>query len=253
MAMHRVLEISCYSVSCALRAEKAGADRVELCAGRLEGGTTPAYGSLISARDQLTIPVFPILRPRGGDFCYSQQEFEEMKSDLSLMRELGYPGVVLGMLNENGGLDSARMQTLLGLAGTMEITFHRAFDMCADPMLMLQQLTDLGVSRILTSGQRDTAELGLPLLQTLWAKTVNTHGPIILPGSGIRLGNMQTFIQAGAHEIHSSASHTVPSPMRYHQPGVNMSRDSGADEFARVEVDPDAVSQMKARLSAIMP
>ncbi|MGL5007718.1 MAG: copper homeostasis protein CutC [Plesiomonas sp.] len=245
MLMHRILEISCYSVSCALQAEKAGADRVELCAGRLEGGTTPAYGSLISARDQLTIPVFPILRPRGGDFCYSQQEFEEMKSDLSLMRELGYPGVVLGMLNENGELDSVRIQTLLGLAGTMEITFHRAFDMCADPLLMLQQLTDLGVSRILTSGQRDTAELGLPLLQILWEQTAKTNGPIILPGSGIRLNNIHTFIQAGASEIHSSASHAVPSPMRYHQPGVNMSRDSGADEFMRIEVDPYTVRQMK--------
>ncbi|SPZ43771.1 Copper homeostasis protein CutC [Plesiomonas shigelloides] len=241
--MRRLLEISCYSVSCAIKAQQGGADRAELCAGRLEGGTTPAYGSLVAARELLSIPVFPILRPRGGDFCYSRQEFAEMKSDLALMRELGFPGVVTGMLTEYGQIDLARMQEIMALAGDMSVTFHRAFDMGADPMLMLQQLTDLGVDRILTSGQRDTAEQGLPLLEKLLAAT---QGPIILPGSGIRLSNMQLFLDAGATELHSSASHAVPSNMRYRQPGVSMNRDGGMDEYARVEVDAAVVTQMKA-------
>ncbi|MGL4270078.1 MAG: copper homeostasis protein CutC, partial [Plesiomonas sp.] len=160
-----------------------------------------------------------------------------------LMRELGFPGVVTGMLTEDGQIDLPRMHDIMQLAGDMSVTFHRAFDMGADPMLMLQQLTDLGVDRILTSGQRDTAEQGLPLLEKLLTAT---RGPVILPGSGIRLNNMALFLQAGATELHSSASHTVPSGMRYRQPGVSMNRDGGMDEFARVEVDAAVVSQMKA-------
>ncbi|WP_109397588.1 copper homeostasis protein CutC [Proteus faecis] len=244
------LEICCFGAECALVAERAGADRIELCTSPAEGGITPSYGMLRQVRELVRIPVHPIVRPRGGDFCYSQADFSAMKNDISLIRDMGFSGAVVGLLNEEGHIDLPKMEILMELAGPLAITFHRAFDMCINPLLALEQLTQLGVSRILTSGQQPNAELGLSLLRTLNEKT---QGPIIMAGAGVRLSNIQKFLDTGLKEIHSSAGKVAPSTMIYRKAGVTMSSDSEIDEFTHYCVDEDTVEAMKDIMSIYAP
>ncbi|MBP2167074.1 copper homeostasis protein [Erwinia toletana] len=236
------LEVCCYGVDCAITAEQAGADRIELCAAPKEGGLTPSFGSLKMARELVSIPVHPIVRPRGGDFCYSASEFSAMKSDVAAIRDLGFPGVVIGMLDEDAHIDMARMRQIMALCGEMAVTFHRAFDLCHSPKRSLQELTELGVARILTSGQQQSAESGIALLKEL---THSSEGPIIMAGAGVRLSNLQKFLDVGIAELHSSASRLVASPMRYRKAGVSMCSDTETDEFSRYCVDGDVVEAMK--------
>ncbi|AXU97814.1 MAG TPA: copper homeostasis protein CutC [Erwinia persicina] len=242
----RKLEICCYGVECAVTAEKAGADRVELCAAPAEGGLTPSAGTLMSARQRVSIPVHPIVRPRGGDFCYSEIEFEQMKSDIDFIRELGFPGLVVGLLDIDGHIDLPRMQQVMKHCQGMAVTFHRAFDLCHSPLLAMTQLTDLGVARILTSGQQQSAESGLPLLREL---THKARGLKVMAGAGVRLSNVQKFIDAGVIELHSSASQRTASPMRYRKAGVSMCSEAENDEFTRTSVDGDVVAAMKSVMS----
>lgn len=244
------LEVCCYGVDCAQVAERAGADRIELCSAPAEGGLTPSAGALMAARERVTIPVHPIVRPRSGDFCYSVTEFAQIKSDIAFIRELGFPGVVLGVLDLDGHIDLVRMRELMALCEGMNVTFHRAFDLCHNPRLALDQLTDLGVARILTSGQQQSAESGLPLLREL---THITRGPKIMAGAGVRLSNLQKFIDAGISELHSSASQKTASPMRYRKAGVSMCSEAENDEFSRTIVDGDVVEAMKSILSFVNP
>lgn len=241
------LEVCCYGIDCALVAERAGADRIELCAAPSEGGLTPSVGVLKKVKQLVSIPVHPIIRPRGGDFCYSEREFDGMLEDVAFVRELGYPGLVLGILDADGHIDVPRMKRVMAAAQGLAVTFHRAFDMSHNPLLALDQLTDLGVSRILTSGQQQNAELGLSLLREL---KQHSRAPIIMAGAGVRLGNLQKFVEAGIEEMHSSAGQSVPSAMRYRKVGVSMGADAGADEFNRYCVEGDAVAAMKAVLAA---
>lgn len=244
------LEICCFGAECALVAERAGADRIELCTSPAEGGITPSFGMLRQVRDMVRIPVHPIIRPRGGDFCYTQADFSAMKYDISLIRDMGFSGAVVGLLNEEGHIDLPKMEILMELAGPLAITFHRAFDMCINPLLALEQLTQLGVARILTSGQQANAELGLPLLRTLNEKT---QGPIIMAGAGVRLSNIQKFLDVGLKEIHSSAGKVAASTMIYRKAGVTMSSDSEVDEFTHYCVDEDTVEAMKDIMSIHAP
>ncbi|WON78468.1 copper homeostasis protein CutC [Serratia sp. UGAL515B_01] len=244
------LEVCCYSVDCAITAEQAGADRVELCAGQAEGGLTPSFGSLRLARERLTLPVHPIVRPRGGDFCYNASEFDVIKDDIAQIREMGFAGVVVGMLDDEGHIDLPRMRDVMKLSGDMAVTFHRAFDMCQNPMVALAQLTQLGVARILTSGQQQNAELGLPLLRDLARAS---QGPVVMAGAGVRLSNMHKFVDIGIQELHSSAKQTVPSTMRYRKAGVTMSSDNEFDEFSHYCVDGDMVEAMKNALMLMKP
>lgn len=237
------LEVCCYGIDCAVNAQQAGADRIELCAAPKEGGLTPSAGMLQAAREHLDIPVHPIVRPRGGDFCYSAREFATMKSDVALIRELGFPGVVLGVLDEDAYIDINRMEEIMSLCGDMQVTFHRAFDLCHSPKRTLETLTGLGVARILTSGQQQNAENGIALLKEL---TELSKGPIIMAGAGVRLSNLQKFLDIGIRELHSSASHLVSSPMRYRKAGVSMSSDVETDEFSRQCVDGEMVEAMKS-------
>ncbi|AKJ42406.1 copper homeostasis protein CutC [Pragia fontium] len=236
------LEVCCYSVDCAVMAERAGADRIELCTSKQEGGITPSMGMLEWATQHISIPVHPIIRPRGGDFCYTKSEFEVIKRDIDQIRELGFPGIVIGILAEDGHIDMERMQQVLVQAEGMSVTFHRAFDMCANPIVALNQLTDIGIDRILTSGQQQTAEVGLPLIRDLIHQS---RGPVIMPGGGIRLTNIHKFIDAGVQEIHTTAGQVIPSLMRYRKAGVSMNTDSEADEFSQFRVDSDMVAAMK--------
>ena len=164
-----LLEVCCYSMACAQEAQRCGADRIELCAAPHEGGLTPSLGVLKTVRATVTIPVHPIIRPRGGDFCYTESEFAAMLDDVVTVRELGFPGVVIGVLDADGRVDITRMQKIMAAAGSLAVTFHRAFDMCADPYQAYRTLADSGVARILTSGQQASAEKGLSLITELIA------------------------------------------------------------------------------------
>lgn len=244
------LEVCCYGVDCAITAEQAGADRIELCASQSEGGLTPSFGALQLARERITIPVHPIVRPRGGDFCYSNIEFDIIKRDIAQLRDMGFAGVVVGMLDGEGHIDMPRMQEVMTLSGNMAVTFHRAFDMCQNPMMALEQLTQLGVARILTSGQQQNAELGLPLLRDLLRAS---KGPVVMAGAGVRLSNLHKFVDIGIKELHSSAGHTVPSTMRYRKAGVTMCSDNEFDEFSHYCVDGEMVEAMKNSLAMLTP
>ncbi|EOE6857825.1 copper homeostasis protein CutC [Cronobacter dublinensis] len=240
-----LLEICCYSLACAVTAQEAGADRIELCSAVNEGGLTPSAGVLKGARAQLILPVHPIVRPRGGDFCYRADEFATMLDDIAFIRELGFAGLVTGVLNEDGEVDIARMRKIMRAADGMAVTFHRAFDMCASPLKALEELTDLGVARILTSGQQATAEKGISLITELKRQS---RAPIIMAGAGVRLSNLDLFLAQGIDELHSSAGIHIASPMRYRNTGVSMSSDASADEYARYQVDGNAVAAMKAAM-----
>ncbi|HGJ5872668.1 copper homeostasis protein CutC [Arsenophonus apicola] len=244
------LEICCYGAECALIAQEFGADRIELCSSPAEGGLTPSYGCLKQTIDTVSIPVHPIVRPRGGDFCYSDSEFEAIKHDINFIRQLGFSGVVYGILNREGHIDIPRMRILKALSGDMAVTFHRAFDMCISPKQAYEQLTELGVARILTSGQQQNAELGLPLLKELNALAGKTpNGPIIMAGAGVKLSNLQKFIDAGLPEVHTSAGKVMPSSMNYRKAGVTMSANMEMDEFTHYCVDRDVVEAMKNLLT----
>lgn len=212
--MSTKLEIAVFSVEAAVTALKAGAHRIEFCENPHEGGTTPSYGSLKTLRSFTTQPVFPIIRPRGGDFLYSRSEFEVMKADLNIIKELGYLGAVIGLLNADGSIDTNRTKELVDIAGpSMQISFHRAFDRCNDPLIALEEIIATGCKRILTSGQVPNAADALPLLK----KLVKEAGDriIIMPGSGVRSNNIKEILEAtSAKEIHSSARQMQASKMQ---------------------------------------
>ncbi len=212
--MGTILEIAVFNIESALTAIAAGADRIEFCENPMEGGTTPSYGSLKTLIQKTNTPIFPIIRPRGGDFLYSDDEFDSMKSDLLLVKELGYPGAVIGLLKKDGHIDTNRTAELVSIAGNMEITFHRAFDRCIDPLKGLEDIIHTGCKRILTSGQVPNVANALPLIADL---VKNAHGKItIMPGSGVRANNISEIIASTkVKEIHSSARKNYPSSMSY--------------------------------------
>lgn len=242
-----LLEVCCYSMECAQEAQRQGADRIELCAAPQEGGLTPSLGVLKTVRQTVTIPVHPIIRPRGGDFCYTDGEFAAMLEDVATVRELGFPGLVIGVLDPDGRVDIPRMKKIMAAVGPLAVTFHRAFDMCVNPHEAWHALADLGVARILTSGQQSSAEKGLSLITELIALG---DTPTIMAGAGVRAANLEKFLQAGVKEVHSSAGQWVPSPMRFRNPGLSMSTDADADEYSRYAVNGVAVAEMKHIISA---
>ena len=235
-----LLEIAVFNVQSAILAEKAGADRLELCENPEEGGTTPSYGTLRTVIEKVGIPAFPIIRPRGGDFLYDEDSYEVMKKDLLLCKELGFSGAVLGLLNKDGSIDKERTRRLVDLSYPLEITFHRAFDRAKAPLEALNDLIDCGCSRVLTSGQHPTVAAGMALISEL----IRMAGKeiIILPGSGVRSTTLPQLIEAGAEEFHSSARMVVPSAMEYTVPEMNENLDN-------LIVDTGEIGAMKALLS----
>ena len=238
--MKILLEIAVFNIESALTALAAGADRIEFCENPQEGGTTPSYGSLKTLIQKTSQPVFPIIRPRGGDFLYSDDEFESMKSDVLLVKELGYPGAVIGLLQKDGQIDINRTAELVSIAGHMEITFHRAFDRCIDPMKGLEDIIQTGCKRILTSGQVPNATNALPLLKELVIAA--NHRIIIMPGSGVRANNIKEIVhQTKATEIHSSARKSFPSKMNFIQETMK-------EDLVFTGVDMEEIAQMKTAL-----
>ena len=211
------LEICANSLLSAKNANQAGAHRIELCQELSVGGITPSYGLLKQVIQDLDIPVFVLIRPRGGNFVYSDSEFEIMKSDIQLCKNLGCQGIVSGVLKSDKTIDLLRTKELVELAKPLQFTFHRAFDEVSNPKKSLEQLVHLGVDRVLTSGQESSAELGLNLLKELnkMAKDRIT----ILAGAGINAENASKFKDIGLKEIHASASSTIkPDNSLFSQP-----------------------------------
>lgn len=230
--------------SCAI-AEGCGADRIELCGNPHEGGTTPSAGMIAAARRAATIQLFPIIRPRGGDFYYDELEFAAMIADVERCREVGCDGVVIGMLTADAGVDVDRCAELVKRAGPMQVTFHRAFDRVLDPLPALEQVIDLGCTRILTSGLRPTAEQGRDMLRRLVEAAAGRI--TIMAGSGVRSGNVADLAACtGVTAFHSSARTTRPSAMRYVNPAM-------AEDLSVITIDPREVSALRAVLSALPP
>lgn len=234
-----ILEIAVFSVQSAMDAIQAGAHRIELCENPNEGGTTPSYGSLVVMSKQKTVPIFPIIRPRGGDFLYTDTEFQIMKKDILVAKELGFKGVVIGLLNSDGRIDKIRTAELVSLAQPMQVTFHRAFDRCVDPMQGIEDIVETGCHRILTSGQVPNVANALPLIKQLVDKASGRI--IIMPGSGVRANNIHEILQqTGVMEIHSSARKNNPSKMEFNRASMN-------ENLQSTGVDTDEIKMMLAQ------
>ncbi len=199
------LEIIGFNIESCEAAQNAGANRIELCSGPGEGGTTPSFGFIKAARKKLHIDLYVMIRPRGGDFLYSDEEFEMMKTDVSICKEAGCDGIVFGILTKNGKVDKLRCKELIDLAYPLEATFHRAFDRVADPFAALEEIIESEFERILTSGLKPKAEDGKQTIFELISKASDRI--IIMPGSGINAENIISIAEStGAKELHSSAS-----------------------------------------------
>ena len=234
------------SIESAAAATQGGAGRIELCANLVEGGTTPSAGTIALARD-LGVVVHVMIRPRGGDFCYTAREFESMRRDVREARRLGADGVVFGMLAPDGTIDAERSRILLEEARPLRVTVHRAFDVSRDPDEALDALIGLGVDRVLTSGQQAAVPDGLPLIRSLVRQAAGRIG--ILPGGGITAANVAEVVRAtGVREVHVHAARAFPSPMAFRNPKVAMGQPYTPDEYRRVET---AAEQIAAVVRAL--
>lgn len=202
--MKRLLEIAAFTLEGALTAAASGANRIELCENPADGGTTPSYGMLQVARDQLKIPVFPIIRPRGGNFVYSPVEIEVMAKDIALCQQLGYEGVVFGLLDASGNVATKEMKELVQLASPMQVTMHRAFDRSRDAVQALEDCIACGCRRILSSGHYPSVEDGLDEIKTLVELAAGRI--TIMPGSGLNSRNvLHIASESKASEFHTAA------------------------------------------------
>lgn len=197
-----ILEVCANSYESALNAQKGGAQRIELCEDLAVGGLTPNFELSKKVISELNIPVFILIRPRDGDFNYSGEEFEQIKKDIILFKELGCKGIVSGILTKDNNIDISRTRELIELSKPLEFTFHRAFDEALSPIDALHQLIELKADRILTSGQAETAVKGLDLLKELI--NIAENKIIIMPGSGVNINNILEFKKIGSKEIHGS-------------------------------------------------
>ena len=238
--MNFKLEICVDSVESAIDAQAAGADRIELCNSLGEGGTTPGSGTIISARNNLTIGLHVIIRPRGGDFLYSDLEYDIMRREIELCGEYGVDGVVIGILEPDGRIDVERTAKLIESARPMSATFHRAFDLCSDPFKSIEDVISTGADRLLTSGQKNRADDGISLI----SKLIQHAGKriIIMPGSGINESNIGFIARGtGANEFHLTGRKIIDSEMIFRRENIFMGGASGIPEFSRKVADPDMI------------
>jgi len=246
--MKIVFEACVDSLTSALNAEIAGADRIELCADLLEEGITPSFATIKLVVDKLKIPVNVLIRPRGGDFLYTNYEFEVIKTEIVVCREIGVNGIVIGALTYDGEIDHYKTKELIDLAGEMSVTFHRAFDMTRDAEKSLQILIDLGVDRILTSGQETDVYKGIPTLK----KFVELAGDkiVIMPGGGVTENNIKEVVeQTGVKEIHASAREKVKSRMKFVNPRTSMSDSKSMEEYDLMVTSVERIREMITRIS----
>lgn len=245
-----ILEIVVYTIESALLAQQGGADRIELCDNPGEGGTTPSYGTIETVRKKLGIDVFVMIRPRGGDFHYSAEEFESMKTDIEQCKKLKVDGVVFGLLNTDGTLDKKRCQELITVAHPMKVTCHRAFDMTHDCFQTLEDCIEVGFDRILTSGCHAKAVEGVSVIATLIQKARKRI--IIMPGSGVTEQNAAAIVaKTGAREIHFSAMVQRESPMQFKNQLLTGMGSNEGTEFKIRTVDPAVIRKIRAETEAI--
>jgi copper homeostasis protein len=259
--MKFLLEVIGFNIESCILAQTAGAHRIELCDNPGEGGTTPSYGFIKAAREKLQVELYPIIRPRGGDFLYSDAEFEVMKADVKICKELSCDGVVIGMLNADGTVDKERCKELVALAYPLGVTFHRAFDRAREPLLTspegrnldsaelkfysqaLEDVIEIGCERILTSGLVPNALDGAETLAALIKQA--DERIIIMPGSGVRADNIIELAQkTGAIEFHTSARINIDSKMNYTNEGMKESLKS-------VSADVDEIKNIIANLKSL--
>jgi copper homeostasis protein len=242
--MNKIIVAICVdSIESAIAAEKGGADRIELCSSLFEGGITPSYGCIEMVRKSIDININVIIRPRGGDFLYSSLEFEIMKKDILISKELGANGIVLGLLTCDGNVDIKRTKELVELAKPMTVTFHRAFDMTCDPFKALEDIISIGIDRVLTSGQERCALEGVDLLKKLVDRAGNRI--IIMPGAGITERNINNILSlTGAREVHTSARKKLDSKMTYRKSHVFMGGELHQSEYEVSIVDINRVDSI---------
>lgn len=232
--MNYIIEIATQDFLTTKAAVDGGANRIELCAALSEGGITPSYGMIKKCREAFAVPLFPIIRPRSGDFLYSEEEFDAMMNDVKLCKDLGCDGIVIGLLNKDGSLDVKRTAKLIHLAYPLDLTFHRAFDRCADPFKTMEELIELGCGRILTSGHQVTAPGGVDLLAQLIKAADNRI--VIMPGSGVRKENIKALAeQTGAVEFHASLRRARKTGMAFIHPAFAGSEESYANPLVEAE------------------
>ncbi len=237
------VEICVDSVESAVSAQSAGADRVELCAGLPEGGTTPSYGTILSARHNLDIGLHVMIRPRGGDFLYSDTEFDIMRRDIEICGECGVDSVVFGLLKPDGNIDIERTSILVGYAYPMQVTFHRAFDMCYDPVQGLEDVIDTGAARLLTSGQKNRAPEGATLIRQLVMQ--GGERIIIMAGGGIDESNAAGFVkESSVREIHLTGRKEIESGMIFRRNDISMGGIPAMPEFRRKIADAERIKSI---------
>jgi copper homeostasis protein len=218
-----LVEICVDSIASAVAAERGGAKRIELCSDLLEGGITPSAGMIERVRDRVAIAIQVMIRPRGGDFCYDADEFEIMRRDIAVAKSLGADGVVCGILDADGNVDTERSRRLVELARPLEVTFHRAFDMSADLFRSLEDVCATGAKRILTSGGQPTALQGIETIADLVKAAAGRIA--IMPGSGIKAENARRIVtESGVREIHAGLGSFVAGPMRFRNPQLSMGK-----------------------------
>jgi copper homeostasis protein len=236
------------SVASALAAEAGGAGRIELCDNLVEGGTTPSAATIAVACERLRIPVFVIVRPRGGDFLYSDLELEIMRRDIAQARALGAAGVVIGVLRADGTVDVERARALVEAARPMQVTHHRAFDVTRDPVEALEAIIALGADRVLTSGQAPSALEGVEVIAGAVRQAAGRIG--ILPGAGIDGSNARRIVElTGADEIHVRGTSIRPSPMRYRNPRVDFGGRLTAEDHVLEVTDAVLIGEIVAAVS----
>ena len=239
-----LLEIATSDFETTRAAVAGGADRIELCANLSEGGTTPSYGTIYQCRETFDVLLYPIIRPRGGDFLYNNDEYEVMLHDVKLCKQLGCDGIVIGLLNPDGTIDAKRTATLVDIAYPMGTTFHRAFDRCREPFEAMEQLIQIGCERILTSGQQAIAPDGIELIAQLNQKA--DHRIIIMPGSGVRKENIKMLAGVtGCSEFHSSLRDRAKSKMEFIHPAFANSQES----YLNNSIDPNEVIALRNALT----
>ena len=244
-----ICEICVDSVAGVRAAKHAGARRVELCADLLEGGITPSLGVIRQARKVSGIDLNVMIRPRGGDFLFNDDEFAAMRADIETVKAEGADGAVIGLLTAAGEIDVARTRELVALARPLSVTFHRAFDVTADPFRAIETLIELGVDRVLTSGQEPTVLEGLPLIVELMKRAGDRI--VIMPGGGITARNVERIVAAAQpREIHFAALESVEGGMQFRRPHVFMGGELRPPEYDRLESSAATIGAIVVKASA---
>ena len=242
--MNYLIEIATTDFAGTEAAVNGGADRIELCSALSEGGLTPSFGLIKKCRENFSLPIFPIIRPRSGDFLYSDDEYSIMKNEVGLCKELGCDGIVIGFLKKDGSIDKKRTAKIVERAYPMEVSFHRAFDRCADAYQAMEEIIEAGCQRILTSGQQLTAIEGAELIKKLIVAAENRI--IIMPGSGVKIENIKALAEAtGAEEFHASLRTAVKSKMDFLHPSFD------SDNYEHPGILEEEVKALKEELKGL--